>query len=683
MEQKIKKVISEMTLEEKISLLTGNGYTMRTTAVERVGIPAKRFADGPQGIRIPCDEKGNPDLNSNATAFPCLASVGATWDTELVGKLGKALARDCIHEGVHCLLGPGGNIKRHPFGGRNFEYVSEDPVLSGEICAAYINGLQSLGVAASLKHYALNNQETDRLDVSADVDLRTAMEIYLKSFEIAVKKSQPASVMCAYNKIHSIWCSENRWLLEEVLREKWGYTGYVVSDWGAVHNPSRSFANGLDLQMPGNFKIQEDIKKGLEEGLITEGDIDRAVSRFLTYIFGYDFAEVDYDRDEQHAVAREVAAAGCVLLKNDGVLPITKEKYKKIAVIGEYAVSPYMQGQGSAEVYPQPDYVDSPLIELKKALGDDVEIVYKEMYKKAAVHDTMQWIKAGELNEFTQDCDLVIFFVGDLAGVDTENFDRSTAEFSNYQKMFVTNTIGDGKKVVVVNQSGGPMLFNGIVGKTMNDAHAIIQMWLAGEAGGSAIVDILCGKVNPSGKLSETFPKRIRTDLNYPGENYILTYNEKEEVGYRYYDRHPDEIAYPFGHGLSYTTFGYDNLTVTREGDDYIVAVDITNTGAVDGAEAVQTYVTDTVASVKRPEKELRAFTKVFLKAGETKRVTMTVPLYELGYYNVLLREFVTEPGEYVFKVGASSRDIRLQQAVMVNDAVPYSTTAKGECTLG
>ncbi len=684
MKQKIQETISKLTLEEKISLLTGNGYTMRTTEVERAGIPAKRFADGPQGVRIARDEKGNPDYESNATAFPCLASVGSTWDVELTHKLGQALAKDCIHIGVDCLLGPGNNIKRHPFGGRNFEYVSEDPVLSGEISAAYINGLQSLGVAASLKHFALNNQETDRLNVSADVDLRTAFEIYLKAFEIAVKKSQPASVMCAYNKIHSIWCSENRWLLEEVLREKWGYTGYVVSDWGAVHNPSRSFANGLDLQMPGNFNIQEDVKKGLEEGLITEADIDRAVSRFLTYIFGYNKAEITYSRDEQHATAREIATAGCVLLKNeDETLPITKEKYEKIAVVGEYAVSPYMQGQGSAEVYPKPEYIDSPLEELKKAFDGEIEFKYVEMYKKSAIAGTMQWIKAGELHEFVSDCDLVVFFVGDMGGVDTENFDRTTAEFSNYQKMFVSNTIGSGKKVVVVNQSGGPMLFNGIFGVTMNDAPAIVQMWLAGEAGGGAIADILCGKVNPSGKLSETFPKRIRTDLNFPGENYILTYNEKEEVGYRYYDRHVNEIAYPFGFGLSYTTFGYDNLIVTREGENYLVSLDVTNTGKVDGAEAVQTYVTDPVSSVKRPEKELRAFTKVFLKAGETKRVTMTVPVYELGYYNVLLRDFVTEPGEYIFKVGASSQDIRLTQSVTYSDPAPYSTVATGECTLG
>lgn len=684
MEQKIKETISQMTLEEKISLLTGNGYTMHTTAVERVGIPAKRFADGPMGVRIARDDKGRPSLDTSATAFPCLAAVGSTWDVALTEEMGKALAKDCIHIGVDCLLGPAINIKRHIFCGRNFEYVSEDPVLAGEIGAAYIKGLESLGVSASLKHYALNSQETDRLLVSADVDLRTAMEIYMKPFEIAVKKGQPGSVMCAYNKIHSIWCAENKWLLEEILREKWGYKGYVVSDWGAVHNPSRSFANGLDLQMPGNFNIQEDIQKGLSEGLITEADIDRAVSRFLTYVFGYEKAEITYDRDEQHALARKIAADGCVLLKNENdVLPITKEKYKKIAVIGEYAVNPYFQGQGSAEVYPQSEYIESPLEELKKNLGPEVEVVYKEMYNRSRVSETMQWILTGELGEFVEDADLVIFFVGDMAEADTENFDRRTAEHNNYQKMFVNYALEIGKKVVVVNQSGGAMIFNGVFSHKIDDADAVVQMWLGGEAGGGAVADVLCGKVNPSGKLSETFPKKLRRDLDYPGENFILSYDEKEEVGYRYYDRHINEIAYPFGFGLSYTTFAYDNLTVTREGDAYTVALDVTNTGKVDGAEVVQTYVTDPVATVKRAEKDLRAFTKVFLKAGETKRVTMSVPVYEMGYYNVLLRDFVTEPGEYIFKVGASSQDIRLEQSVILSDPVPYSTVPTGECTLG
>lgn len=665
-------LLLQLTLEEKVSLLTGDNYMM-TAAVERVGLKAKRFADGPHGVRISSRE-------GDCTAFPNLCTVGATWDTALVEKMGVALARDCIAHEVDCILGPGVNIKRHIRCGRNFEYVSEDPVIAGEIGAAYVNGVQSLGVATSLKHYAFNNQELDRLTVNADVDLRTAMELYLKPFEIVVKKAGPKSIMCAYNKFHAIWCAENKYLLTEILRDTWGYDGYVVSDWGAVHNPSRSFAAGLDLQMPGNDHIQEQIAEGLKQGLITEADIDRAAGRVIAYLLDRPETDIVYDRDEQHRIAREVAAAGCVLLKNENnLLPITKEKYKKIAVIGEYAKNPLMQGQGSAEVYPDAAYIDSPIAELQKLLGDGVEIKYLEMYKKAEFHTTMQWGRYGEVAAFVADADLVLFFVGDMESSDTENFDRRTAELSPYQGMFINNIFGMDKKIAVINQSGSAMIF----GSWANHVDAIVHMGLGGEAAGGGIADVLCGVVNPSGRLAETFPTQERTDLSYHGAESALEYSEGLAVGYRYYDAHPDEIAYPFGFGLSYTDFTYDHITVEREGDAYAVSFDLKNTGAADGAEVVQLYSSDPASMVNRPQKELRAFSKVFLKAGETKRVTLRVPVRDLGYYNVLLRDWVTEPGAYLLQVGASSQDIRLCASITVSDAAPYSMTPTGECTIG
>ncbi len=630
------------------------------------------MADGPHGIRAKYEE--------NCTAFPNLCLVGATWDKELVNKMGVALAKDCIEHDVDMLLGPGINIKRNILCGRNFEYVSEDPVLAGEMAAAYISGLQSLGVAASLKHFAANNQEKYRITTSVDVDIRTLMEIYLKAFEIAIKKSSPASVMCAYNKVHSIWCSENKFLLTDVLRKLWGYEGFVVSDWGAVHNPSKAFKAGLDMQMPKNDNIETDLKNGLESGEITMDEIDTAVRRIIEFLLQRPQSKSSYNRDEQHGVAREVAAAGTVLLKNEeNVLPITKEKYKKIAVIGEFAKNPLITGQGSAEVNAWKEYIESPYDELGKILGDNVELKYLEMYQKAAFSHEMLWPKDGEFKEFIKDTDLVIMFIGAMESEDTELFDRRTAEFNPNYELFMKYAIDSGKKVVAVMQSGSAM----ILGDWENKVHGIVQMWLGGEGAGGAVADVLCGVVNPSGKLPETFPTKLRTDLAYPGNEFTVEYPERIFVGYRYYDIHPEEIVYPFGHGLSYTEFQYSDLEVKRLNNKLDVSFNLTNIGDVKGAEVCQLYIGDPVSTVKRPLKELKAFDKIHLEAGETKRVTLSVEIKDMGYYNVLLRDWVTEPGDYVVYVGASSRDIRLEETIMINDDAPYTIRQVGEDMIG
>ena len=671
MKNKIDKILSELTLEEKISLLTGAG-AMATAEIGRLGLRAKSFADGPHGVRT--------DREKNCTAFPNLCLVGSTWDIELVNKMGQALAKDCIEQGVDMLLGPGINIKRNILCGRNFEYIAEDPVLAGEIAAAYINGLQSLGVAASLKHFAVNNQEKYRLTASVDVDIRTLMEIYLKAFEIAIKKSSPASVMCAYNKLHSIWCSENKFLLTEVLRDLWGYDGFVVSDWGAVHNSVKALKAGLDLQMPRNENFEQDIMKSVEMGEVTEKEVDIAAKRMIEFLLARTEKKITYDRKKQHEAARKIAAAGMVLLENrENVLPVTKEKYKRIAVVGEFAKSPLISGQGSAEVNVVDEYIDSPYEELKKILGNNVDLKYKEMYQKRAFATEMLWPKRQEFMEFIEDTDLVLMFVGSMESEDTEQFDRRSAELNPNYELFINYAVESGKTVVVVIQSGSAM----ILGDWRNKVHSIVQMWLGGESAGGAIADVLCGVVNPSGKLSETYPSCLRSDLEYPGNEYTIKYREELFVGYRYYDLHPEEIAYPFGHGLSYTEFEYSDMKVLRKDNNLEVSFKIKNEGATDGAEVVQLYVGDPVSTVIRPIKELKAFKKVFVKTGENIRVTLNIDIKDIGYYNVLLKDWVTEPGKYIFYIGSSSQDIRLEKEIIIENDIPYSIQVFGETMIG
>lgn len=671
MTTKINEILSKLTFEEKAKLLTGAG-PMATAEVGRLGLNAKKFADGPHGVRT--------DISKNCTSFPNLCLVGATWDKELIHKMGVALAKDCIENDVDMLLGPGVNIKRHILCGRNFEYISEDPVLAGELAAAYINGLQSLGVAASLKHFAANNQEKYRSSVSVDADIRTLMEIYLKAFEIAIKKSSPASVMCAYNKLHSIWCSENKFLLTEVLRDMWGYNGFVVSDWGAVHNPPRAFKAGLDMQMPKNANIETHLKNALENGEITMEEIDVATKRMIEFLLQRKTETITYNRDEQHKVAREISAKGTVLLKNEeNVLPLSKEKYNKIAIIGEFAKNPLIGGQGSAEVKVQNDYIDSPYDEIKKILGDDVETKYLEMYQKTSFSASMLWPKGGEFIDFIKDCDIVVLFIGSMESEDTEMLDRRTAEFNPNYELFINYAVDSGKKVVVVMQSGSAM----ILGDWKDGVHAIVQMWLGGESAGGGVADVLCGIVNPSAKLSETFPTKLRSDLNYPGNGHTIEYHEKGLIGYRYYDLHPEEITYPFGHGLSYTSFEYSDLEVNRNDNMLDISFNLTNTGDVAGAEVCQVYIGDPVSTVTRPVKELKAFEKVYLASGETKKVSLSIDIKDIGYYNVLLKDWITEPGKYIVYVGASSRDIKLEKSVFIDNKIPYTMSKTSEAMIG
>ena len=666
----IKELVKEMTFHEKASFLTGSG-SMETFPIERLGIPSKKFADGPHGIRLEQDD--------NCTLFPNLCSVGSSWDTEITEKLGEALGHDCIKHDIDMILAPGINIKKHILCGRNFEYISEDPVVSGEMGAAYINGVQKTGVGTSLKHYALNSQEKHRTVISSEADERTMREIYLKGFEIAVKKSNPTSVMCAYNKVNSIWCGENKYLLTDVLKDAWKYDGFVVSDWGAVHDIVKSVKSGLDLQMPSNPNIEEELKKGLDEGKITMAEIDKAVENLLKFVLKEKPKKLPYDRDKQHKIAHAAAAAGTVLLKNDNnVLPLTNKKYKKIAVVGEYAKNPLIFGQGSAEVYPKDEYIDSPLECLKENL-ENVEIKYYEGYKKSEYSDKMIWCRMDEYYKFIEDCDAVVLFLGSMVSEDTETFDRMSARLNNNFDYFINGALNMKKKTAVVIQSGGALI--------LEDWHkkvdSIVEMFLGGEAAGGAIADILTGKVNPSGKLAETFPNQMRKDLEYPGDGIKVSYDEKLQVGYRYYDKHPEEITFSFGHGLSYTEFSYSDLSLKTDSENISVSFNLKNTGDTDGAEVVQIYIGDVVSTCTRPIKELKAFKKVFLKADETKKIDISIPIEDLGYYNIMLRDFAVEDGAYKIYVASSSQDIRLCGQIEINGKTPYTTAGSGGDMIG
>ncbi len=656
----IKNILKDLTIEEKAQLITGFSNFL-TKDLPEYGIKSHQLADGPHGVRnIPEDKY---------TAFPNLCCIGASWDVNMIQKMGEALADDCISGGISMLLGPGINIKRHLCCGRNFEYISEDPVLSGEMAAGYINGLQSKGIGASLKHFAMNNQELYRTEISVEADMRTIMELYLKGFEIAVKKSNPASIMCSYNKLYSIWTSENKFLLTDVLREKWGYKGFVVSDWGAVHDICKAVSAGLDLEMPTNENIVEQVKKGLENGALKIEDLDRAVKNILNFVAKEPLEKKEVDRAKQHNIARELASSGIVLLKNNGILPITNEKNKKIAVVGEYAENLLVCGQGSAEVYASGKYIDSPLEELKKNLGENTEVVYHELYKTSEMPLSPPWRKKGELNKLTEDCDAVVFFVGSKMAEDTEMFDRQNPHLNNVYELFIDGVIQNGKKVVVVIQSGSAM----ILGDWHKKADAIVEMWLGGEGAGKAIADVLCGIINPSGKLTETFPNVMPKHLNYPGDGIKIKYSEGMDVGYRYYDKHPEEVCFPFGHGLSYTTFDYSNMKVDVLENKIYISAKITNTGDVYGGEVVQLYVSKKGGTVDCPLKELKAFKKVFLEAGTSNNITFELDIKDLAYFNTILNDWITEPCEYEFILAASSTDIRLSDIKYISANTPYT----------
>ena len=656
----VKEILAQMTLDEKAAILTG-AESMLTTGVPRLNILGKNLADGPHGVRsyVP---------GTNCTTLPSMCAIGATWSREAAELAGRTMGLDCIHHNKQMILGPGLNIKRNALGGRNFEYVSEDPILTGEIAGHVTKGIEDLGIGTSMKHFALNSHETYRTETSVDIDERTMREIYLRGFEKAIKIGHPTSLMCAYNKIHSLWCSENYNLLTEILRHDWGYDGMVVSDWGAVHHGAKAVKAGLDLRMPGNPDTIRDVKEALANGTMTMDEVDTAAERVLHFLLKPIPQEESYDRDAQHEAARNVAREAICLLRNDReLLPITPKKYKKICVTGEYAVMPYINGQGSAEVFTEPECIDTPLDCLRRMLPD-VQIDYFD-YLPRKKPDKMLWHYFREKMPNIESYDLVLVFTGVAPSDDSEQFDRAGNQLAGYIEDVMRNVAAHNPNCALILCSGSSTFKS----PKADLFPAIVQMWPTGEGAGQAIADVLTGAVNPSGKLSETFPTKMRTDIDLYGDGLKVEYTEKWRVGYRYYDLHPEEIWFPFGHGLHYTTFDYANAAVEKNDQGWALSFDLTNTGDMDGAEAVQLYVGDPVSTVSKPVKELKQFEKVFLKAGESKRVTFQITDEDLNYYNVAMHQWVVENGMYDLYLCASARDIRLKVSIEYHDPNSYS----------
>lgn len=646
--ENIKEIVKEMTLKEKAEILVG-GSSMGTAENERLGIKSANFCDGPHGVRL-------EHVEADSVSFPSLSALGATWNEELLYKVGTALASECIRFDKDMLLGPGLNMKRTDLCGRNFEYFSEDPVHTGVLGSAYINGVQDKGVGACAKHYAVNNQETDRLYISSEIDERTMREIYLKAFQYVVKHSSPASIMCAVNKVNSVLCSENKKLFD-ILKKEWNYEGFVMSDWGCCKDSVKSVKAGLDLAMPINSNFVPRLMEGIEKGEITEDEIDEAVIRVLNFTLNCNKEKEGLNRSECHNICREAEEEAIVLLKNDDdVFPITKEKYKRIVIVGEFAEKPVISGYGSSRVFPGEENIESPLKYIREYCGDDIQVDYVPLYK------TDEYPKESQFNYLIQlhgmaDADLVIMFAGREQSVETEGTDRVTSHLNPLFEFFIKRIYPINQNIALVVQSGGAFLQL----SWQNKLKGIVQMWHGGEAAGSAIANVLFGKVNPSGKLSETFPKNTRTDIDWPGDGFKVCYDEKWRIGYRYYDLHPDEIWYPFGYGLSYTKFEYSNLSIKNTENGVSVKCCVKNVGDTAGKDTVQVYFSDRVSTFSRPVKELIAFKKTkLLQPDEEITVEFEISNEDLAYYNTTLDKWVVEPGTYEILIGASSQDIRL-----------------------
>lgn len=682
------ELLSGLTIEEKAALCSGSGF-WHTRAIERLDIANIMVADGPHGLRkqtVSGDDVGM-GLSVAATCFPTAAALASSWDTELLHRVGAAVADEARAEDVGVVLGPGINIKRSPLCGRNFEYLSEDPVLSGVLGAAIVDGLQSRGVGASLKHFAVNNQETDRLRVSADVDDRPLREIYLAGFERVVKQAKPWTVMCSYNRINGVYASQDRWLLTEVLRDEWGFDGLVVSDWGAVDDNVAAVAAGLDLEMPSTGGVSAArLVDAVEAGELDEAVLDLAVERVLQLVEralpGVE-SEDRVDLDAHHELARSVGAECVVLLKNeprDGapLLPLTPTAGSHLAVIGELARTPRFQGSGSSKVNPYK--VSDALGELRAAvadLGADVTVDFAAGYGIDTTEGDDE--RRAEAVTIARSAETVVLFLGLPASAESEGFDRTHLDLPRNQVELVDAIAAVNDHVVVALSNGSVVSMRPWV----DHAAAVLEGWLLGQAGGGALADVLVGRVNPSGKLAETIPVRLEDTpsyLSFPGEDSRVRYGEGLFVGYRHYDAVDRDVAFPFGHGLSYTTFEHHDLAVTvldadpsqapLEQDRVEITVRVTNTGGVEGKEVVQVYVGDPEARVVRPIRELKAFAKVDLGPGETKAVTMRLTGRDLAYWSTRINGWELEGGAFSIHVGASSRDLR-QSAVVEVDPGP------------
>lgn len=676
MKEKIQELISQLTLEEKAALCSGVSM-WDTTPIERLGIPSATMSDGPHGLRREpvAATIGNVFQKSlPATCFPPAVTLAATWNRKLAYAVGEALADECLEQGVGTILGPGINIKRSPLCGRNFEYFSEDPMLAGEMGAAYIQGVQRHGVGTSLKHFAVNSQEYRRQSSTSEVDERALREIYLAGFERTVKKAKPASVMCSYNRINGVFANDNQWLLTDVLRREWGYDGMVVSDWGAVNDRVAGIEAGMDLEMPSsNGERDKMIVTAVEEGILTEERLNDAVANVLEFAFKYSDVvkqnkghKADYET--HHKLVRKAAAEGAVLMKNEGqILPLSIDT-TNFAVIGQLAKDLRAQGAGSSKVNPKNqvsfiDYLDRLKVPYDYARGYTIK------------GDTMSDADLKKAKEAATGKDAVVLFVGLTDAYEAEAFDRQHMDLPDTHNRLVEEILSVNENVIVVLSGGSPVAL-----PWANKVKAILNMYLTGEAGGEATYDLLFGLANPSGKLPETYPVQLEDCIatQYFGK-VVAEYRESIFVGYRFYDTAKREVAFPFGHGLSYTTFAYSDLKVEPVGNgNYRVSFTVKNTGDYDGAEVAQIYVKNPKCDVMVAEKELRWFEKIFLSKGEEKTVSLILTERDFSYYNVNSEQWRILGGDYEIMVGGSSRNIALSETVTLESNDRHAPSSEG-----
>jgi beta-glucosidase len=641
---------------EQAAITSGSDF-WHTEGVASAGIPPVTVTDGPHGVRM---QASGDDMLAGvpATCFPPAVASASTWDPDLLRRMGEALGDECRAQDVAVLLGPGVNLKRSPLGGRNFEYFSEDPILTGVLATAWVRGLQSRGVGASLKHFAVNSQETDRMRISADVDERTLREMYLRAFHKVVTRAQPWTVMCAYNRVNGIYASEHHWLLTQVLRGEWGFEGLVVSDWGAVVDRVAAIAAGLDLTMPGpDAGGDRALVDAVAAGRLDPAALEKSAElvRKLVEKAGERPAGT-YDVDAHHALAREIAGRAIVLLKNDGdLLPLAPGE-KSVAVLGEFARSPRYQGGGSSQI--TPTRLDDALTGITAATT--ARVTFAPGYTVRGEADEALLTEAVAT---ARDADVAIVFVGSVH--ETEGADRDSIDLPAPQLALI-------ERVAAVNPNTVVVLSNGAVIATRpwdSLVPALVEGWLLGQAGGSALADVLFGRVNPSGRLAETIPVKLADHpsyLDFPGEHGHVRYGEGLHVGYRGFDARGQEVAYPFGFGLSYTTFGYGAARAAATAAGVEVSVPVANTGSRDGREVVQVYVSLPGSKVRRAPRELKAFASVAIGAGDTTEVRLTVEREDLAYWDTRLGRWIVEDGEYLIEVGSSSRDIRASVTVHV-----------------
>lgn len=669
----IQDKIKAMTLEEKASLCSGVDF-WHSQPVERLGIPALMLSDGPHGLRKQDDKADHLGVNDSikAVCFPNSCATAASFDTNAVREIGEAIGDACQNQKVAVALGPAVNIKRSPLCGRNFEYFSEDPFLTAQLTASYIRGLQSRHIAASVKHFAANSQEHRRMSSDSVVDERTLREIYFPAFEAAVKQGKTRTVMCSYNKVNGTYASQSPWLLTKVLREEWGFDGYVVSDWGAVSDRVKGLAAGMDLEMPSSSgENDKKIVAAVRAGTLDEAVLDRAVERILRVHEDYlNNARPDtpWDMEKQHQLARRIAAECMVLLKNENdLLPLSEGE--DLAVIGLFAKKPRYQGGGSSHVN------SFKVTSLMDALQGKAGVRYAQGYD--IVDESPDEKLISEAVALAKQAKTVVIVAGLPDSFESEGYDRSHLRMPACQRELIERVAQVNPRVAVVLYNGSPVEM-----PWLDKVPAVIEGYLGGQAVGEATADLLFGRVNPSGRLPESFPKRLEDTscyLSYGGEGNRAEYREGVFVGYRYYDKKNTDLLFPFGHGLSYTEFEYSNLRLSaesiRDTDTLSVQVDVKNTGSRAGKEVVQLYVADCESSVFRPVRELKGFEKIALEPGETKSVRFTLDKRAFAYWNAGLGDWYVESGEFRVQICKNSREVVLEAPVQVEGTVKLPVT--------